>query len=182
MIPRLESVIIGINCVLLSSVPRRHLSMNASLNACGRERCRWYIQLPLRHHPQRRRSGPDRPGASCRRTPGGGVGVGVSSALPFVLLVTAENVDSDPVQFAYAGQRKLGQQLRMQRGRLRRREQEHGLRVRLSSAERVGFGSEDGEPPTRQSVMPRRLPNLICYFFPLMSRAVGGEGGPRGWK
>lgn len=33
----------------------------------------------------------------------GGAGVGVTSALPWVLIVTAENVDDDPVQFAYAG-------------------------------------------------------------------------------
>ncbi|KAL2055058.1 hypothetical protein ABVK25_004880 [Lepraria finkii] len=34
----------------------------------------------------------------------GGQGVDVDSALPEVLIVTAQNVDSDPVQFAYAGQ------------------------------------------------------------------------------
>lgn len=33
----------------------------------------------------------------------GGVGVGVTSALPWVLIVTALNVDEDPVRFAYAG-------------------------------------------------------------------------------
>ena len=33
----------------------------------------------------------------------GGQGVDVDSALPAVLIVTAENVDSDPVQFAYNG-------------------------------------------------------------------------------
>lgn len=33
----------------------------------------------------------------------GGAGVGVTSGLPWVLIVTAGSVDSDPVQFAYAG-------------------------------------------------------------------------------
>lgn len=34
----------------------------------------------------------------------GGVGVDVDSKLPLVLVVTSEQVDSDPVQFAYGGQ------------------------------------------------------------------------------
>ncbi|KAL9099814.1 MAG: hypothetical protein Q9163_004737 [Psora crenata] len=34
----------------------------------------------------------------------GGQGVDVDSALPYVLVVTAENVDDDPVRFAYAAQ------------------------------------------------------------------------------
>lgn len=34
----------------------------------------------------------------------GGQGVNVDSALPLVLIVTAQNVDDDPVKFAYSGQ------------------------------------------------------------------------------
>jgi hypothetical protein len=34
----------------------------------------------------------------------GGQGVDVDSALPLVLVVTAENIDSDPVKFAYGAQ------------------------------------------------------------------------------
>ena len=34
----------------------------------------------------------------------GGQGVDVDSALPWVLIVTAQNVDDDPVQFAYGDQ------------------------------------------------------------------------------
>jgi len=33
-----------------------------------------------------------------------GQGVDVDGALPYVLIVTAQNVDADAVQFAYAGQ------------------------------------------------------------------------------